>query len=35
VQTVFQPVDHTQPVDIGGLDRAIAVVEPPKSKRRR
>ncbi|HEX7600362.1 MAG TPA: phosphate/phosphite/phosphonate ABC transporter substrate-binding protein [Polyangiaceae bacterium] len=35
VQTVFQPVDHTQPVDIGGLERAMAVVEPPKSKRRR
>ena len=31
VQTVFQAVDRTQPVDIGGLDRAIAVVEAPRS----
>jgi ABC-type phosphate/phosphonate transport system substrate-binding protein len=33
VQTVFQAVDRTQPVDIGGLDRAVASVEAPKSSK--
>lgn len=33
VETVFQPVDRTQPVDIGGLARAVAAIEAPKSSR--
>jgi phosphonate transport system substrate-binding protein len=34
VQTVFQAVDRTQPVAIGGLDRAVADLEGPKSSSR-